>query len=402
MDTGSPDLWVKDPSVKPSQVTGVTVDLTYGKGMVSGSLAFAPMTIAGFSVPLQSFVQGNQEPHRRLLEARLTIYIFAANVSLPNFFTFLLGRLDSPSDETSGVFTISEYVDGFSEVATAQKLPSQTAEHWSVSIDGVKIGGQVSSIASNQPNAPAGKAIAILDTGFSLSPAPQALVNAVYSTIPGAVQASDLPEFGTEWLIPCDQVISLSFTIGGRDFPVHPQDLSIASTVTVQGRNVTFCGNTFITNQLDPQDFNGFDLVLGDSFLRNVYVAYNYGSRDTRGQVTGEPFIQMIPTTNIEEAQNEFAAIRKKQLQSFPPLFSPAQLRAAALGQATLPSAPTTTDGTPQNPSTNTESSAPVSSSMSTEPPSADTEGEKDSARGVSVRRLFLPLSVALVVYLLS
>ena len=37
--------------------------------------------------------------------------------------------------------------------------------------------------------------------------------------------------------------------------------------------NVTVCANAFTYLDLDPTEFAGFDLILGDSFLRNVYAS---------------------------------------------------------------------------------------------------------------------------------
>lgn len=60
-------------------------------------------------------------------------------------------------------------------------------------------------------------------------------------------------------------------------FPVHPLDLTaVAQTVVTldgQDQNVTYCYNTYQYLDLDPTNFAGFDAVLGDAFLRNVYAS---------------------------------------------------------------------------------------------------------------------------------
>ena len=38
-------------------------------------------------------------------------------------------------------------------------------------------------------------------------------------------------------------------------------------------QNATFCFNSFQYLTLDPTEFSGFDLILGDAFLRNVYAS---------------------------------------------------------------------------------------------------------------------------------
>lgn len=65
----------------------------------------------------------------------------------------------------------------------------------------------------------------------------------------------------------------------GQEFPVHPLDLTFPFTSTVPGKNgtqtsVTLCLGTYQPITLDPTAFAGFDLALGDAFLRNVYASY--------------------------------------------------------------------------------------------------------------------------------
>lgn len=63
----------------------------------------------------------------------------------------------------------------------------------------------------------------------------------------------------------------------GVDFPVHYLDLAAIQNLTLpingQNTSVTFCSNAFQYLTLDPADFPGFDALLGDSFLRNVYAS---------------------------------------------------------------------------------------------------------------------------------
>ncbi len=143
--------------------------------------------------------------------------IFYQNMTLPNFFTLLLGRTDDLDNERAGVFTISEYIPEFSAVGDTPKLTSQTIEHWSVLIDGVKVGSQSLPLHSSVATAPRGKAIAVLDSGFSLPPIPSALVDAIYGAIPGSARVSDIPAFAgspTEWIVHCNQSTDVSFSIG--------------------------------------------------------------------------------------------------------------------------------------------------------------------------------------------
>ncbi len=64
----------------------------------------------------------------------------------------------------------------------------------------------------------------------------------------------------------------------GQDFVVHPLDLTrpMVTDITTNGqkKQVTVCINTYQYLTLDPNSFQGFDMILGDAFLRNVYASY--------------------------------------------------------------------------------------------------------------------------------
>lgn len=63
----------------------------------------------------------------------------------------------------------------------------------------------------------------------------------------------------------------------GQEYPIHPLDLFIPwyPTLIIDNgieKNVTVCGATYQALSLDDS-FNTFDLILGDAFLRSVYVS---------------------------------------------------------------------------------------------------------------------------------
>lgn len=58
---------------------------------------------------------------------------------------------------------------------------------------------------------------------------------------------------------------------------MHPLDLTfpVAVTLPINGAdtNVTACAGTYQYLTLDPSEFQGFDLILGDAFLCSVYAS---------------------------------------------------------------------------------------------------------------------------------
>ena len=60
----------------------------------------------------------------------------------------------------------------------------------------------------------------------------------------------------------------------GQEFPVHPLDLTRPESGSVQdGKSVTVCFNAYDYLTVSPTEFPGFDVLLGDAFLRNVYAS---------------------------------------------------------------------------------------------------------------------------------
>ncbi|KAF4564594.1 hypothetical protein EYR36_002531 [Pleurotus pulmonarius] len=347
LDTGSADLWAYLPDRRPqlTNSTSIVGNLTYAVGSAEGPINFAALEFAGFSVPSQAFIDVAQtadmdgvfaggasgllglgfdatnsvinEKFEQAFGSATTLgrspiaNIFYQNMTLPNFFTLLLGRTDDPDDERAGVFTISEYIPEFSAVGDTPKLTSQTIEHWSVLVDGVNVGNQSLPFNSSVATTPNGKAIAVLDSGFSLPPIPSALVDAIYGAIPG-----------------------------GRNFPIHPIDFTSIATMSLNGTNVTYCFNTYQSITFGDGEF---DMILGDAFLKNAYVSFDYGSFDDQGHLTEKPFIQLLPTTDSKEAWAEFIAIRAKALEGAVE-FAPSEFRVLVMQEdadADEPDAPT-------------------------------------------------------------
>ncbi|KAL4251487.1 peptidase A1 family protein [Pleurotus pulmonarius] len=379
LDTGSADLWAYLPDRRPqlTNSTSIVGNLTYAVGSAEGPINFAALEFAGFSVPSQAFIDVAQtadmdgvfaggasgllglgfdatnsvinEKFEQAFGSATTLgrspiaNIFYQNMTLPNFFTLLLGRTDDPDDERAGVFTISEYIPEFSAVGDTPKLTSQTIEHWSVLVDGVNVGNQSLPFNSSVATTPNGKAIAVLDSGFSLPPIPSALVDAIYGAIPGSACVSDVSAFAgslIEWIVPCNQSTEVSFSIGGRNFPIHPIDFTSIATMSLNGTNVTYCFNTYQSITFGDGEF---DMILGDAFLKNAYVSFDYGSFDDQGHLTEKPFIQLLPTTDSKEAWAEFIAIRAKALEGAVE-FAPSEFRVLVMQEdadADEPDAPT-------------------------------------------------------------
>jgi hypothetical protein len=159
--------------------------------------------------------------------------VFAQNKSTPNFISFTLGREADGNQDITTQFTISEIISGHENISQQQKLPVQlisaplrSNQHWAIAVDGITgpegVPVSVSSIIPAKRGANGSSLVAILDSGFTLPQVPSAISDAFYGRVAGAKFNTRL----NQWLIPCDQELNVSFTIGGKNYPIHPLDLT--------------------------------------------------------------------------------------------------------------------------------------------------------------------------------
>lgn len=148
-----------------------------------------------------------------------------------------------------------------------------------------------------------GQTLVDIDTGTSLAIMPSGYVEAIYGGVPGAVLD---PSSGL-YVVPCETVIEVSFVFGyvlptsrteyhfsltwwnqlhrGNEYPVHPIDTVIA---TLDNNGEIVCTSSFSAGNVAS---DGNDITLGDTFLRNVYQLYDYGSFVG---ASGTPIIQLL------------------------------------------------------------------------------------------------------------
>ncbi|KAH9912355.1 aspartic peptidase domain-containing protein [Epithele typhae] len=358
LDTGSSDLWVNTTGrdLQLTNTTDVKINVGYGIGSVSGYAAFADMTLGDFKIPSQIFINPTEitdfntsdkhdgimgmafdsssiyntvsrvwgvEAANELATSPITS-LFADNPTAPNNFDVKLARTSTLEDKADGIFIISEHDENFQHVTLAPKLPAVNTDHWNIAMDAMLVNGI--AFAFNQSRiegVPDGKVAASLDTGYSHPPLPGPAVDAIYSTIPGAVFLGE--RGGNSWMVPCDAATNLTFVFGDQEFPVHPLDLTYPYLINMNGKNMTACLNAYKYTFLDPENFIGFDFVLGDSFLRNVYASFDYSDFYPGNNTVSAPFIQLLSTTNASSMWDEFRTERAAALAKLPPAVDPAE-----------------------------------------------------------------------------
>ncbi|ETW82863.1 aspartic peptidase [Heterobasidion irregulare TC 32-1] len=358
IDTGSTDLWVlPETPLKNLKLSNAgVVNLTYGTGSAKGPIAFAPFSFGNYSVKSQgdvckcdvgargifglSFNGLRTSPitnavaianhNDTVLGQNAIANIFMQDPELPNFFSILLGREGDQGEEADGAFTISEYLEGLEHIAKSPRQPRVVPggdldlARWAVIVEGISINGTKLALNSSSKGVPKGQAVAVLDTGATNALVPKYISDFIYGSIPGAI----FSEQTNIWAVPCTSTADVRLVLGGQEIAINPLDLTLPMTVSLSDNTTrTLCGGTYQPNALDPTGFSGFDMLLGDAFLRNVYALFDYGVSDSKGNVIKNPFIQLLPLTNPVKDGTEFFKNRLHTLSQSPPEATPEEIR---------------------------------------------------------------------------
>jgi len=244
--------------------------------------------------------------------------IFQQNKTTQNNITFLLDRQGDPGNTITGQITISELVPGFENITSQPKMSVETVpgltsadQHWQLLSDKDKgvIGpdGQVIKTSSIVPKAPDGQLVAVYDSGFTFPQVPRTMSDSIY----GCVQGAQYDTKEQLWLVPCDQLLNISFNFGGVNYPIHPLDtVSSDFNMTDSSGNPT-CIGTFQPITTAFSLLGSYDLILGMNFLRNTYTLLDFGDFvDESSNDRTSPFMQLLPLTDVNTAHNDFVQAR--------------------------------------------------------------------------------------------
>ncbi|KAH9851502.1 acid protease [Lenzites betulinus] len=344
LDTGSSDLWITG-SVPNAKDVGKSVSLSYAVGNAAGDVYTADLSLAGYTVKDQAFllvedtssfsVNISSQGYEGLIGLgpntgsvirdklddatgdSVLDRIFSQNATAANYLTVLLSREGDPDSPATGQLTISEVLPQYSNITNMPKLSvtkvhklTDEDQHWQVYTDVNGILGpdglpiEVDSIV---PKAPDGQLVVVFDSGFTLPQVPRAMADAIYGRVQGAEYNTD----SEVWTVPCDQLIPLTFKFGGIEYPIHPLDVSSDDFAMVNSLGNPVCVGTFqpITSAFSL--LGEYDIILGMAFLRNTYTLLDYGNfMDDTANDRGDPFIQLLPVTNVTGAHADFVQVR--------------------------------------------------------------------------------------------
>ncbi|KAJ6534330.1 aspartic peptidase domain-containing protein [Mycena capillaripes] len=339
IDTGSSDLWIVPPKDFSFNDTGVFVDDGYLGGDVNGTIGVASVGLGGYTFGSQAFnnattfqlggivdigldgliglsfdskgtspisdalVAEGMDPN---LGKPFLFNIFDQTPNKNNFIGISLSRTDDLEGSAAASFTINEMDPSYAAAANAPSVPLFPGDNgvWSVLLDGISVDGvNVPLPLSNVFKAPAGKNVVVLDTGTPTAQLPQQLVDAIYTKIPGAKTVED--ESGELiWTVPCNTTTSVSIQIGGQSFPIHPLDISDVVIDTLH--NTPVC----ITPWSGAEGGVDFDILFGDSFMRNFYSLFNFGDAVSTAPTGNASSIQLLSQTDAAAAAKDVITVR--------------------------------------------------------------------------------------------
>ncbi|KAF8057031.1 aspartic peptidase domain-containing protein [Lyophyllum atratum] len=376
LDTGSTDLWVIPlGGIGKFNDTGIPLSLLYGDGTygVKGTIGVAPFEFGPYNIERQAFLNANEStigamtqigiyglfglgfdhpeasPVNSAIErkygpsatwgASVLQNIFNQNASKPNFIAVDLARTEDLESTAGGSFNIGEYDEEYAAVAAAPQLLQfpKNATRWTTLLEGIKVNGVPIKIASTIKGVPKGKALTLVDTGNPSGSFSGAIMEGIFSKIEGAVRDSS----ERVWIVPCTVTPTVELVLGGQSFPMHPLDLTEVSSVPIEGVNHTVCTNSFLIDNNPGQD--EFELVFGDTFLRNVYAVYDFG--DPSGMANGTanvPYMQFLTQVDSAKAAKEHVALRTKAIAENGPELPPKEILAL------LDDGASTTSGAPK------------------------------------------------------
>ncbi|KAJ6585306.1 aspartic peptidase domain-containing protein [Mycena capillaripes] len=347
IDTGSSDLWVAG-TVSTASDTGKAATISYASGGATGPVKIGSLDFGGFTVPKQAFIEvppDSDHPEGQGLiglgpSAGSVIFdefdaedegntvldsIFIQDTATPNFITFVLGRLNDPTDVFPGDLTVGEIMSNFSDITNQPKLTvtnvaisNQANQHFQVLLDAngfigpdgssIPITSEVSSTGNRK------QATVVIDTGFSLPQVPASVAKAIYSGFNGAELIND-SAVGNIWILPCTQEVNVTLKFGGKSYPVHPLDAAVDPTIFGLAPRKNSAGENACLGLFQPVSFDTgsnptYDMIFGMAFLRNVYTLINFGDfiADSKGKA--DPYIQFLSITDPAEAHSDFVKVR--------------------------------------------------------------------------------------------
>ncbi|KAJ7648082.1 aspartic peptidase domain-containing protein [Roridomyces roridus] len=337
LDTGSADLWILTPAGFAFNDTNIPVRNQFSSGDVDGTVGFASVQLGGYTVDQQAFNTAKTVQAQSLLALGFDgvlglSYEFTGppsaivdavvntlkNSTIAAPFIVNVAREDpftgSPTVTLSlprvgncigcgGTGTLE--LPGLNGVVSNQTalpaplFPQGNVGVWSVLVDGLSLNNESIGAVPNSivSGAPTGSLVMRLDSGVPTGVLPQALLDTIYSGIPGSrlkTVSGVSTSSGQVWTVPCNSTTVLSLKVGPNVLPIHPLDLS--TVVIDQSTHQPVCVTPFRAAQGSDGDTQ--DIIAGGSLMQNFEAIFNLGSLASSAH-NETPSIQLISRVDL-------------------------------------------------------------------------------------------------------
>ncbi|KAF9974260.1 hypothetical protein BGZ73_002372 [Actinomortierella ambigua] len=298
-DTGSSDVWVASSACtteecrrlrqfSPSSsstfqtVTG-PFNINYADNTwIQGTLGKDDVSVAGIKIRQQTFGLATAITTRTEVDSIMGLG-FDSNSEIPGMKTPVTnmieqGQIDQPvvsvwlnkavnqgKDISNGGQFIFGGVNTSLFYGSITYLPVTSSREWQVATDKIMLGNKM--LSSNPPDA-------IIDTGASYIVFPESLATSFHRMIPNAQYDR---EYG--WLVPCS--MASSKTIGDLAFMFDDTRFSVpfSDIVILKSEYNGFCFSA-VDSWREVDGHGGQNtIVLGDLFIKNQYVIFDYGKK---------------------------------------------------------------------------------------------------------------------------
>lgn len=318
-DTGSSDLWlwstelsastlksgsshsIFDPSKSSTfkATSGASWNISYGDGSsASGTVgtdtvAIGDVTIQNQAIELakqlsSSFASGAGDGLLGLAWPAINTVtptpvatpvenmITQSDITTP-LFTAKLGswRDTADPDQGAGFYTFGSIDSATVNGQTISYTPVDNSQgFWMVDSTSATVNGKTVNQSGNT---------AIIDTGTTLALVSDATVKAIYAAIPGSTYDSTQQGYLFPSSTTADQLPTVSFAVGDKQFTVQKEDLSFADA-----------GNGMVYGGIQSRGTMTFD-ILGDTFLKSIYAIFDQGNQRFGAVPRIEPTQNLAP-----------------------------------------------------------------------------------------------------------
>ncbi|KAK0210301.1 aspartic peptidase domain-containing protein [Desarmillaria ectypa] len=338
LDTGSSDLWILSnnysssdddgvakysPSSTSSLLLDVPFELDYLLGSVTGCVAFDAVSLGPYQLSSQIFGLANHTSNISISDnhnsgilglafpSAASITNSTAGSPLANIFNYLpdslrffalkLGREERHLIDPTSSFSVGQLDPAFAtDFSSFSFYPVSSAganeyNYWklplvSLTINSTDIPLSPSSVSGSR------RPIAVLDTGTTLILGPTIDVETFWNAVNSNGNIARKNLVTDLWEVKCEKALITTFVFGEgayrKEFVLHPEDVNWA----VNGSDGNWCMGGIQGND----GVNSGDWLLGDVFLRNVYISH-HGKNATH-----DPMIGLANTTDISTTLQEF------------------------------------------------------------------------------------------------